>query len=181
MSEQNVFAELLKSPALAELGPGPRAGVIPEPALNTKLDELFARINLSHEKQNLVRALILLWHDHLDAAHQLAQNSDTQDGAFVHGIMHRREPDLGNAAYWFRRVGSHPAFKEIFARATELSRSQPASSLPNLSAKQGIWDPFAFIDACGSATNEDLSEEQTRSLQEIQRIEFEALLDWLCS
>lgn len=53
----------------------------------------------------LLRAL---WQDaqgNWDAAHELAQDVETRDGAWVHGYLHRREGDGGNAAYWYRRAG----------------------------------------------------------------------------
>lgn len=40
-----------------------------------------------------------------DAAHRLAQDVDTTDGAWVHAYLHRREGDKGNARYWYRRAG----------------------------------------------------------------------------
>ncbi len=53
----------------------------------------------------LLRAL---WHDargELDDAHGIAQDVDDKDGAWVHAYLHRKEGDLGNAAYWYRRAG----------------------------------------------------------------------------
>jgi len=52
----------------------------------------------------LLRAL---WHDakgDWDAAHNLAQDVDDADGAWVHAYLHRKEGDPGNAAYWYRRA-----------------------------------------------------------------------------
>ncbi|HMF95808.1 MAG TPA: hypothetical protein VKE96_16015 [Vicinamibacterales bacterium] len=49
----------------------------------------------------LLRAL---WHDargDWDEAHRLAQDVDDQNGAWVHAYLHRKEGDLGNAAYWY--------------------------------------------------------------------------------
>jgi hypothetical protein len=40
-----------------------------------------------------------------DRAHQLAQSVDTPDGAWVHAYLHRKEGDLPNADYWYRRAG----------------------------------------------------------------------------
>ncbi len=40
-----------------------------------------------------------------ERAHTLAQEIDTPDGASVHAFLHRREGDLANAAYWYRRAG----------------------------------------------------------------------------
>jgi len=52
----------------------------------------------------LLRAL---WHDakgDWDRAHALAQDEDERSGAWVHAYLHRKEGDLGNAAYWYRRA-----------------------------------------------------------------------------
>lgn len=49
-----------------------------------------------------------LWHDargDWDEAHRLAQRDDDRGGAWVHAYLHRKEGDLSNAAYWYRRAG----------------------------------------------------------------------------
>lgn len=38
-------------------------------------------------------------------AHELAQSVETAEGAWVHAYLHRKEGDLGNADYWYRRAG----------------------------------------------------------------------------
>jgi len=48
-----------------------------------------------------------LWHDATgdwEGAHRVAQDVDTADGAWVHAYLHRKEGDLGNAGYWYRRA-----------------------------------------------------------------------------
>jgi hypothetical protein len=48
-----------------------------------------------------------LWHDargDWDGAHRVAQDIDDQSGAWVHAYLHRKEGDLGNAAYWYLRA-----------------------------------------------------------------------------
>jgi hypothetical protein len=48
-----------------------------------------------------------LWYDaHGDwnQAHQVAQDIDDATGAWIHAYLHRKEGDLGNAAYWYRRA-----------------------------------------------------------------------------
>ena len=42
------------------------------------------------------------WHRAHEAA---AADEDGRDAAWVHAYLHRREGDLGNARYWYRRAG----------------------------------------------------------------------------
>jgi hypothetical protein len=52
----------------------------------------------------LLRAL---WHDargDWNKAHEVAQNVDDESGAWVHAYLHRKEGDLSNARYWYRRA-----------------------------------------------------------------------------
>ena len=172
-----LLAKLLETAQPADLGPGPRSGVVSEKQLNASLDAGFEQANLSPENQQLVRGLILLWHDHLDAAHTLAQSIDNADGAYVHALMHRREPDYSNAAYWFRRVGQHRTFPELTRRAGDLLKKSGKSELE--ATLRGIWDPFAFVQACEQAASGSLSEEDVKCLRDIQRAEFEVLLEAL--
>src|ERR1041385_8979921 len=104
MKAATQLSPLLGTPEPPELGPGPRAKVQPLPALQRQLDATLGQTQLAGVNADLVRALVLLWHDHFDAAHAIAQTIETRDGSYVHGILHRREPDYGNAKYWFRRV-----------------------------------------------------------------------------
>src|ERR1039458_8862595 len=48
-----------------------------------------------------------------EEAHKIAQDIPTAEGSYWHAIVHRQEPDAGNAAYWFRQVQRHPIFPEI--------------------------------------------------------------------
>jgi len=158
-------------PAL--LGPTKRSSATPLNELDRQLEVTFGKTLFTPALQNLFRAVIYLWHDHLDESHSIAQEIETQDGSLVHAIMHRREADYANAKYWFRRAGHHPSFLHLARAAGELLHDESdlhSRLLPNKS-----WDPFAFVDAV-----EDAAEGQFRSkvscLQQIQKIEFEALL-----
>ena len=42
-------------------------------------------------------------------AHACAQADHGTDGAAVHAYLHRKEPDLSNARYWYNRAGREPA------------------------------------------------------------------------
>lgn len=58
--------------------------------------------------QQLSHALQALWYDSKgdwSTAHQHAQAQEDATGAWVHAYLHRKEGDLPNAAYWYRRAG----------------------------------------------------------------------------
>jgi hypothetical protein len=42
-------------------------------------------------------------------AHECAQADPGPNGAAVHAYLHRKEPDLANARYWYNRAGRSPA------------------------------------------------------------------------
>ena len=55
----------------------------------------------------LSNALLALWHDAAGdwaAAHEAAQGEESAECAWVHGYLHRKEGDPGNASYWYRRA-----------------------------------------------------------------------------
>jgi hypothetical protein len=56
----------------------------------------------------LAPLLLALWHDakgDWELAHETAQRIEDAAGAWVHAYLHRKEGDLGNATYWYRRAG----------------------------------------------------------------------------
>ncbi len=162
-----------------ELGPEPRDEVLSEADLNRALDASLAGSRLSPRSQNLIRSLALLWHDHLDAAHVIAQDIETSDGSFVHGIMHRREPDYSNAKYWFHRVGNHASFPEIARRVGDLLDSTGATDLKPKLIPKGQWNSIAFVDFCERAGQRPATDPHRKLAREIQRIETEILLEFL--
>ena len=51
--------------------------------------------------------LLALWWDargDWEKAHAVAQDVDGADGAWVHAYLHRKEGDVSNAGYWYRRA-----------------------------------------------------------------------------
>ncbi|MEA5502457.1 hypothetical protein VB735_04910 [Halotia wernerae UHCC 0503] len=58
--------------------------------------------------QTLPKALRALWYDKQgdwNQAHEIVQNASDADSAWVHAYLHRKEGDLSNAGYWYRRSG----------------------------------------------------------------------------
>jgi hypothetical protein len=109
----------------------------------------------------------------LEESHSLSQSIHSPEGSFWHGIMHRQEPDPGNSAYWFRRVGKHPVFPALAEAAAALAATRPGAGF-----RAGThWDPFAFIDFVEEARRRPGSEAEKLAM-EIQRAEWQLLFDW---
>ena len=170
--------QLLATCEPPELGPKSRSSSQPKQALNSSLDLAFREVMLPPVNQQLVRSLILLWHDHLDASHTISQGIENPDGSLVHAIMHRREPDYWNSKYWWRRVGKHPCFPELARRVSEFLKSRSESDLAAKLVPRGDWDAFAFVDACEGAATLPVSDRRVQLLRELQRIETEVALEY---
>jgi len=171
------ISALLHTPEPADLGPHSRAGTLSVRDVNARLDSAFASASISTGNQQLIRSAVLLWHDHLDASHTISQNLHSSDGSFLHGIMHRREPDYFNAKYWFARVGNNPSYLEIAKRTSAFLDSKGATSLKTELIPAGKWDADAFVDACEAASGRRGTEAQRTLLREIQRIETTVLIE----
>jgi hypothetical protein len=136
-------------------------------------DGIPALLTSASQPERLALAAGLLQiHDFWDASHDAAQLADdlgeTDVSAYWHGIAHRREPDAGNAAYWFRRVGRHRVFPALADAVVSMAgASEQAATIDRL-VPRGAWDPFAFIDFCCSPSP---------LARAIQRIEMRLLLD----
>ena len=133
--------------------------------------------------QTALKAGLLQWHDALDLSHQQSQSIENagqpRDGDYWHAIMHRREPDPGNAKYWFRAVGRHPLFPVLGETARELF-SMPSTPPEAASWKSRLtpsWNPNAFVDLCETARAMEDSP-LSRWVCQLQMAEMLLLLDW---
>jgi hypothetical protein len=48
-----------------------------------------------------------LWYDakgNWNKAHEIIQNIEDKNAAWIHAYLHRKEGDIGNADYWYRRA-----------------------------------------------------------------------------
>ena len=69
----------------------------------------------------LIRALLLYRFDALEEAHRIVQNDSSGPGSYLHGMIHRREGDLDNARYWFRRTGRLGFFADLHRAGGRIS------------------------------------------------------------
>lgn len=123
-------------------------------------------------KTAVATGIILLWNDFWEEAHEIAQSDEGEpDHDFLHVIVHRREPDLNNSAYWIRSTGKHPSFGFIAARMETLLAGNP---LRERLLADGVWNPLAFNDAIRRAKGGDLA-----LLRALQAEEMIAFHDWL--
>lgn len=123
--------------------------------LNRPARELFPKAS----NPELAHAGLWLYFGFFDTAHSIAQDVKTADGSYWHAMLHRMEPDAGNAGYWFRRVGDHPLFPELQREA--LALGYPTGPR---------WDPFAFVAACDRAAPSN-----SHLLQQVQLAEWQLL------
>lgn len=74
--------------------------------------EFRTSLNEATPPDGLLDPVLALWWDakgDWDRAHEAAQAGDDADSAWVHAYLHRKEGDLANAGYWYRRAGRPPA------------------------------------------------------------------------
>ena len=109
---------------------------------------------------------LYLYFSAYDQAHAIAQEIASAEGSFWHGILHRQEPDPGNAGYWFRRVGKHAIFPALRSASAE-------AGLP----VKNVWDPFAFIDYCEDARRKPGSRDEEIAMS-VQLAEWQLLFDY---
>jgi hypothetical protein len=103
------------------------------------------------DNRELGDALVAVWalhQDCLDAAHEISQEMKSDLGSYIHGIVHRREPDYSNARYWFRQVGELPFFGDLQrAAGDELGSFATDPRVAGVLSSK-TWRPIAFVDLC---------------------------------
>lgn len=72
-------------------------------------------------KEKLIKALEIEKNGNWDLAHKMVQDLQHQYAYWIHAYLHRKEPDLSNAAYWYSRASKEmpdysfkQEWKEIF-------------------------------------------------------------------
>ena len=108
-----------------------------------------------------------------EQSHELSQNNSSPEGSYWHAIAHRIEPDSANAGYWFRRVGQHPIFGELYERASTILTQHNSVGWKLKSS----WDPFLFISWCEQARFDPAGERKSVAIA-IQQAEWHLLFNW---
>lgn len=89
-------------------------------------DEFRASLTGNAPPRSLTPALRALWHDGKGdwaAAHADAQGENSPKGAWVHAYLHRKEGDVSNAGYWYRRAGQPVSGEALDAEWERIARA----------------------------------------------------------
>lgn len=181
-------AESPKMERFPQSGPGRDMGGcgLSAAAFASALDVALADCKVAGvERKCMTSGILLLW-DFLHESHEISQtmegrgNPGTAD--YWHGIMHRREPDAGNAAYWFRRVGLHPAFETLASNLHGWMKEAGASDEEVALAEKKLisndaFDPRAVIELSTQAIRKP-GQLEDRTLRRVQYLEILNLLAW---
>jgi hypothetical protein len=135
----------------------------------------------SADDETAVVAGLMELHGFGEQSHELSQSVEgrgrNRAGDYWHAIHHRREPDPGNAKYWFHKVGRHPIHPALVRTAgsltVELEKAETGSS--KVLFGTGNWDSFAFVDFCQRATQKQ-SPELVAVAKKLQFLEMILLL-----
>ncbi len=75
--------------------------------MNAEVDAFLESVRTGAPPAAAVPLLRAVWYGlrgEWDAAHQIAQDDASAEGAWVHAWLHRIEGDVANADYWYRRA-----------------------------------------------------------------------------
>jgi hypothetical protein len=168
---------LLSAPPLNELGPGQPNRAARE-RLGALTPESLVAPAVLHDREMAQACCAALWlrHDYLDESHEISQQLDSPEGSYWHGIMHRREPDFGNARYWMRLTGTHAIHGSLLKAAQELASSGKPDPAARFLLESKSWDPSQFVGLCEEAL--DGSPPLHSLVKKIQLAEWELLFDY---
>lgn len=75
--------------------------------MKSKIEIFLDSLKAKAAPPELHHLLVAVWHGlrgEWDEAHNIAQDDESKDAAWIHAWLHRQEGDLGNAAYWYSRA-----------------------------------------------------------------------------
>lgn len=161
--------------------------------LSTYIERVAQMESTSPAEQALLSSAIYLWNDDLTRSHEICQGFErtVPDASFIHGIVHRREPDYKNARGWLERAEGMRGGETI--RDAVLALLQRVLQMPDYGTardtafdliqhlrKVGTWDPLKLLSLCEAC---DWKEDPAlcRLLEEVQEAELLAAIEMIGS
>lgn len=172
------WSEYLIGDAVLELGP-----TDPNEAMRASLARLPAPDFFSPSRKRPdelpreILSALWLYHGFLDESHTLSQTIHSPTGSLLHGIMHRREGDFGNAKYWFHQVGRHPIYPQLRAEAARIASTAALSPQSKFLVEQSAWEPDRFVDLVRTSVRKQTPDEELS--RQIQKREWEILFAYI--
>ena len=80
------------------------------------LEEFVSTIQDDNPPAGLQPLLLALWYDghgNWDKSHQITQDIESREAAHIHAYLHRKEGDIWNADYWYKRAGAKRPFVSL--------------------------------------------------------------------
>jgi len=74
------------------------------------LQEFITTLSHNHQPENLSPLLKAMWHDghgNWNKAHNMVDSLEDKTASWVHAYLHRKEGDVWNADYWYRKAGKN--------------------------------------------------------------------------
>ncbi|GEM_PF-1459261 len=132
---------------------------------------------VSPARLGILEGLGLLWHDHWEASHEIAQADEGDpDSDLLHAMLHRREGDFANSGYWSGQAGKHPCYPGIGKRIASLDPMDLRAGGLHV----GAWSPTAFLAAVRKHANDKGGAAQASlALRRIQAEEFRGFAAYL--
>ena len=88
-----------------------------------KYDIFISTLNQNTSPPNISKTLEAMWlrlKDDWSAAHDIVQDINTKEAAWIHAHLHRIEGDLSNAKYWYNRAEQDTSHLSIDDEAKEI-------------------------------------------------------------
>jgi len=90
------------------------------------LEEFRSSLSRDEPPRQLHLALAALWWDakgNWKQAHEIAAQSEAPAAAWVHAYLHRKEGDISNARYWYRRADKEAAAGSLESEWQDIAES----------------------------------------------------------
>ena len=87
------------------------------------IEEFHQSLKADTPPEGMSQLLLALWYDakgNWAKSHDIASEINTKEGSLLHAYLHRKEGDLWNADYWYRRAKATPSKLTIREEWSEL-------------------------------------------------------------